>query len=56
MQNKCNYLFFKKIKSLKTTFYIIYGLKLFLNLQPVADASQFASAHSSIEIPKYQNR
>lgn len=47
---------FKKIILLKTTFYIIYGLKLFLNLQPVADASQFANAYSSVEILKYQNR
>lgn len=50
IQNKYNYLLM--IKLLKITVYILYGLKLFSNLQPIAESSQFESVYSSIKITK----
>lgn len=55
MQNKYNYLLLM-IKLLKTTVFILYGLKLFSNLQPMAESSQFASMRPSIGITKNPNR
>lgn len=55
MQNKYNY-FFVMIKLLKTTVFILYGLKLFSNLQPTTESSQLASMCPSIGITKNPNR